>query len=85
MILGDGHIGKATIMITSADEFVIEKVRSKLKKDYTLNKRKDKLYDYIIRNTGTRSEYNKYFRQFKIKFLSNNKFILFSSCPSVSG
>lgn len=73
-IIGDGHIGDKFISISSKDDFIINKVKSKLKDEYFLSKINNSKYDYRFTNNRIeRNIYRKYWEGEKIR--SNNKYI----------
>lgn len=73
IIIGDGCIRDTCLGITSADEFILNKVKSKLIDNHSLKQNKNSKYDFRIITNGSRNSYIKYFNRKIIK--STDKFI----------
>lgn len=74
IIIGDGHIGKKSVNISSSDDFIINKVRERLINGYSLTQAKSRKYDYAIVSNENNNQYIRYFKSSE-KILSNSKYI----------
>lgn len=66
-LIGDGHIGLKITKISSSDEFIINKVKSKLLPNHSLVKNKSRKYDYTIKSDNYKNQYTRYFYHTALK------------------